>query len=249
MDHGDGSFPFVRRADVIVVGGGLAGLVGGRADRTSGPVGDCPRTGADTWAAVPPRTFVTAIHWNLGPHALYCAGHAFRLFKELGIPFSGRFPNPGRGLLVNGSDDVFPIPAGLGSLIGHAASDHSREMATGPISDDADEARHAADSTASRCVIGSTRRSDRATWPRCWCALSAQHLLRRSRADVGRRRPPPVEARARRQCLVPRRRLADACRRPARPGAPRAGLSFAPDARVDAVNSDERWRDRAPRRG
>ena len=36
----------------------------------------------------------------MGAHALYCQGHAFRLFRELGVPFTGRFPSPGRGLLV-----------------------------------------------------------------------------------------------------------------------------------------------------
>jgi protoporphyrinogen oxidase len=102
-------------ADVIVVGGGLAGLSAAalvaRAGRSVIVVEKSGELGGR--AATHVRDDV---HWNLGPPALYCAGDAFRLFTELGIPFRGRFPNPGRGLLVNGSAK-FPTPAGLGSLI------------------------------------------------------------------------------------------------------------------------------------
>jgi phytoene dehydrogenase-like protein len=103
-------------ADVIVVGGGLAGLSAAaliaRAGRSVIVVEQTGHPGGRASTQVRDD-----IHWNLGPHALYCAGHAFGLFKDLGIPFSGRFPNPGRGLRVNG-DSSFPIPAGLASLIG-----------------------------------------------------------------------------------------------------------------------------------
>ena len=56
------------------------------------------------------------IHWNLGPHALYCHGHAFRLLKELGVPFTGRIPSPGRGLLFAGQVP-YQLPVGIGSLV------------------------------------------------------------------------------------------------------------------------------------
>ena len=102
-------------ADVIVVGGGLAGLSAAALVARAGRSVIVVEKGADLGGRA--ATQVRAdVRWNLGPHALYCAGHAFRLFKELGIPFSGRFPNPGRGLLVNGCD-TYPIPTGLGSLV------------------------------------------------------------------------------------------------------------------------------------
>jgi phytoene dehydrogenase-like protein len=102
-------------ADVIIVGGGLAGLSAAallaRAGRSVIVIEQAGRLGGRACTHVRDD-----IHWNLGPHALYCAGHAFSLFKELGVPFHGRLPNPGRGLLVRG-DTYFPLPSGLGSLI------------------------------------------------------------------------------------------------------------------------------------
>jgi phytoene dehydrogenase-like protein len=102
-------------ADVLVVGGGLAGLSAAalvaRAGRSVIVLEQSGHFGGRASTHVRDE-----IHWNLGPHALYCAGHAFRLFKDLGIPFTGRFPNPGNGLLVN-DDAAFPIPAGIRSFI------------------------------------------------------------------------------------------------------------------------------------
>ena len=58
-----------------------------------------------------------SVHFNLGPHALYRQGHAFRLFQELGVPFTGRVPSPGRGLLLEGGQS-YPLPRGVFSLLG-----------------------------------------------------------------------------------------------------------------------------------
>ena len=102
-------------ADVLVVGGGLAGLSAAalvaRAGRSVIVLEQSGHFGGRASTHVRDE-----IHWNLGPHALYCSGHAFRLFKDLGIPFTGRFPSPGNGLLING-DASFPIPSGIGSFI------------------------------------------------------------------------------------------------------------------------------------
>ena len=102
-------------ADVIIVGGGLAGLSAAtllaRAGRSVIVFEQAGRLGGRACTHVRDE-----VHWNLGPHALYRAGRAFRLFEELGVPFSGRLPNPGRGLLVR-RDEYFPLPTGLGSLI------------------------------------------------------------------------------------------------------------------------------------
>jgi phytoene dehydrogenase-like protein len=102
-------------ADVVVVGGGLAGLSAAaliaRAGRSVLVLEQAGHLGGRAATHVRDE-----IRWNLGPHALYCGGHAFRLFKNLGIPFNGRVPNPGNGLLVNG-DASFLIPVGISSFI------------------------------------------------------------------------------------------------------------------------------------
>ncbi|QEH38020.1 Putrescine oxidase [Aquisphaera giovannonii] len=104
-----------RVADLVVVGGGLAGLTAAalvaRAGRTVVVLEGSKAIGGR--AATQARD---GIHWNLGPHALYCRGHAFRILRDLGVPFTGRFPDPGRGLLVEG-ESLFPLPSGAGSLI------------------------------------------------------------------------------------------------------------------------------------
>ena len=81
-------------ADVVVVGGGLAGLSAAvliwRAGRSVVVPEQAGHLGGRAGTHIR-----DGIHWNLGPHALYCSGNAFRLFKNLGIPFNGRVPNPG----------------------------------------------------------------------------------------------------------------------------------------------------------
>src|SRR5262249_15171868 len=53
---------------------------------------------------------------NLGPHALYCHGRAFRVFRELGNPFSGGIPRS-RGARLIAGDATFPLPGGLWALL------------------------------------------------------------------------------------------------------------------------------------
>jgi phytoene dehydrogenase-like protein len=104
------------RADLVVVGGGLAGLAAAalvaRAGRSVVVVEQSKVLGgrAITWLR-------EGIHFNLGPHALYRRGQAFRLLRELGVPFSGGFPDPGRGLLCSG-DELYRLPRGIGTLLG-----------------------------------------------------------------------------------------------------------------------------------
>jgi phytoene dehydrogenase-like protein len=102
-------------ADLLVVGGGLAGLSAAalvaRAGRSvivlerAGHLGGRAATHVDR-----------GIHFNLGPHALYRRGAAFRLFQELKVPFTGRFPNPGRGLLLDG-EAAYSLIQGPASLL------------------------------------------------------------------------------------------------------------------------------------
>lgn len=104
-----------RHVDLIVVGGGLAGLAtaalvarGGRSvvvlERSS-------RLGG---RAITQES--QGIHFNLGPHALYCGGHAFGLLTELQVPFTGRIPATGQPLLA-ARDAIYGLPRGLGALL------------------------------------------------------------------------------------------------------------------------------------
>lgn len=102
-------------ADLIVVGGGLGGLI------AAAKVAQAGRSvlvleQARQWGGRAATQVHDQRHLNLGPHALYCAGHAFRLLQELNVPFSGRFPNPGRSVLLKGKTE-YPFPRGIWSLL------------------------------------------------------------------------------------------------------------------------------------
>jgi phytoene dehydrogenase-like protein len=86
-----------ERVHAIVVGGGLAGLIAaiklaqaGRSvivlEQSKQPGGRAATNSAG------------GSHFNLGPRALYRQGHAFRTLRELQVPFTGNFPNPGVSL-------------------------------------------------------------------------------------------------------------------------------------------------------
>src|SRR5262249_43078532 len=97
--------------DLIVVGGGLAGLM------TAGLVaGSGRKVVVLERSSRPGGRAITrveqGVHFNLGPHALYCRGPAFRLLEELGIRFTGGPPDGRHGILTDGSRP-YAIPQGL----------------------------------------------------------------------------------------------------------------------------------------
>lgn len=47
-------------------------------------------------------TLQDGVKFNLGPHALYCEGAAFRILTGLDVSFRGAFPSQGRGLFLVG---------------------------------------------------------------------------------------------------------------------------------------------------
>jgi protoporphyrinogen oxidase len=61
--------------------------------------------------------FRHGISFNLGPHALYVWGRAFRLLQELRVPFTGRVPSPGQSRLLMREAEC-PLPRQPASLLG-----------------------------------------------------------------------------------------------------------------------------------
>ena len=95
--------------DLVVVGGGLAGLSAAALVAQTGRSVTVYEQASDVGgrAATQVRQ---SISFNLGPHALYCRGQAFRLMRDLGVPFAGNVPNPGKSRLFI-TQPTSPCPA------------------------------------------------------------------------------------------------------------------------------------------
>ncbi|WP_254509294.1 phytoene desaturase family protein [Anatilimnocola floriformis] len=104
-----------KRTDVAVVGGGLAGMMAAtklaRAGKSVVLLEQSKHLGGRA-----ATNDVSSVQFNLGPHALYCHGHAFRLLREMEVPFSGHFPNPGTGLAVY-RERNYRLPRGFKDLL------------------------------------------------------------------------------------------------------------------------------------
>ena len=165
------------------------------------------------------------------------AGHAFRLLQELGVPFTGASPTRGAASCSPASRS-YAHPAGHRLAARVAAAHAAREVGVSCAS--SRPSRGSMPARFDRVPLGDWIGTTAGTGNLAGLladAVPGQHLRRRSRAAVRRGGDRPVEARPRRQRLVSRRRLADARRRPARPG--RRARGGAPDrARVESVRGD-----------
>ena len=103
FDHQSTGFA-TRNADLIVVGGGLAGLIAATKVAQAGH-SVLVLEQSRHWGGRAATKVKAGLHLNQGAHALYCGGHAFRLLTELQVPFTGRFPNGGRALLLRGKTE------------------------------------------------------------------------------------------------------------------------------------------------
>lgn len=102
-------------ADVVVVGGGVAGLAAaayaGRAGRT---VFVCEKAGDIGGRAVTHQ--VGDFRFNLGPHALYRRSHGVEVLKELGVSFGGGVPSASGGYAID-RGTKHALPGGFLSLL------------------------------------------------------------------------------------------------------------------------------------
>lgn len=100
---------------VIVVGGGLAGLTAANFAAKA----RCEVTLFEKSQAVGGRAATSeksGVRFNLGPHALYRSGQAFKILRELGIEFTGGVPKVDGTLAIDGGRK-HSLPGGTLSLM------------------------------------------------------------------------------------------------------------------------------------
>ena len=102
-------------AEVVVVGGGLAGLVAAAyAARAGRSVIVCEKAAALGGRAA--TSCVGEFRFNLGPHALYQGGAATQVLGELGVAVRGRAPSPS-GAFAVARGAAHALPGGFLSLV------------------------------------------------------------------------------------------------------------------------------------
>jgi phytoene dehydrogenase-like protein len=101
--------------DVVVIGGGLAGLAAAtfvaRAGRGVILLDKAHEIGGRAITQVK-RGF----RFNLGPHALYRSGQGARILHELGVQFTGNMPGASGGYALD-HGTAYTLPAGFVSLV------------------------------------------------------------------------------------------------------------------------------------
>ncbi len=184
-----------------------------------------------------PRRRATASRWNLGAHALYRGGAAHEVLRELGVRFTGAPPSQS-GALALDRGALHPLPSGALSL---------SDRPPPPRREDRDGARpwqpRRGEPRAARVRVPvSAWLRDAFRTPECAPlrrrARPAVDLLRRRRSPERRRGARAGAARPEPRRALPRRRLEDPRRRPAR--APPCGRRGDPQRRARGAESRPR---------
>jgi phytoene dehydrogenase-like protein len=104
-----------RQSDVIVAGGGLAGLAAAAYLARAGRRVVVLEKAAELGGRARTRE-QSGFLFNVGPHALYVAGQARAVLRELEVPFTGK-PPLAEGTFVGDGDLIQPLPAGALALL------------------------------------------------------------------------------------------------------------------------------------
>jgi phytoene dehydrogenase-like protein len=104
-----------RQSDVIVAGGGLAGLAAAAYLARAGRRVVVLEKAAEPGGRARTRE-QSGFLFNVGPHALYAAGQARAVLRELEVPFTGH-PPLAEGTFVGDGDGIEPLPAGALALL------------------------------------------------------------------------------------------------------------------------------------
>jgi phytoene dehydrogenase-like protein len=104
-----------RHSDVIVAGGGLAGLAAAAYLARAGRRVTVLEKAAELGGRARTRER-SGFLFNVGPHALYAAGQAHAVLRELEVPFTGQ-PPLAEGTFVGAGDRMEPLPAGALALL------------------------------------------------------------------------------------------------------------------------------------
>ena len=102
-------------SDVVVVGGGLAGLAAALYLSRGGLRVTLHEKSRHLGGRARTRT-IERFRFNLGPHALYCAGEAAAVLRDLGVRVDGNRPRRGAYAVRSFSLPLGIIPFGLRHL-------------------------------------------------------------------------------------------------------------------------------------